>query len=199
MMKNKKYFAFTLAEMLIALSILAIISVMTVPALRDDAQKKENAAKATKAYASIAQVFDFMEAQLPSSLWTEAWATEQITKQLNTVGNSCFPGTTLRFPGGSSDSNYGSGNSFLLADGTCVKLSYANNASLANTWGMGSGNYMYSVYVDVNGANRPNVWGQDVFLFALVPGRGLVPSGANGCAQDSYGCAANVIKKGKTE
>lgn len=66
--KNKKG-AFTLAELLVAMSILAVIAVMTVPSLRDDAQRKENAAKVTKAYASIAQAFDYMEAQLPMTLW----------------------------------------------------------------------------------------------------------------------------------
>lgn len=47
MVKNKKG-AFTLAELLVALSILAVIAVMTVPSLRDDAQRKENAAKVTQ-------------------------------------------------------------------------------------------------------------------------------------------------------
>lgn len=200
MNKNKKYPAFSLAELLVALSILAIIAVMTVPALRDDAQKKENAAKVTKAYASLAQAFDYMTVKLPVSLWEADWADEQLKKQLNIVGGNCFAGM-VRFPTGTNDTDYGDGNSYQLADGTCIKLdpSLDGGNDLAARWGMGTGKYYYSVYVDVNGKNRPNVWGQDVFLFMLTADRGLIPSGADNPAADQYGNAAEVIKLGKTE
>ena len=76
---------------------------------------------------------------------------------------------------------------------------------------MGSGKMYYEVFIDVNGSNRPNVWGQDVYLFALIKDRGLVPSGVDSCmmtdgsdfdaagSKDLYGCAAKVIQYGKTE
>ena len=213
MKKNKKNSAFTLAELLIALSIMAIIGVLTVPALRDDAQKRENGAKLVKAYASVAQAFDYMEARLPMTLWGTDWAYEQLEKQLNIVSEDCFPNVPLRFPNGDGDSNYGTENSYRLADGACVKITIHNDmGELASRWGMGSGKYKASVSIDVNGANRPNVWGQDVFLFTLIPDRGLIPSGAEtGCGDktgnddylnstsDIYGCAAEVIKTGKTK
>ncbi len=209
--KNKKG-AFTLAELLVAMSILAVIAVMTVPSLRDDAQRKENAAKVTKAYASIAQAFDYMEAQLPMTLWKADWAYEQLEKQLNIIGEDCFPAVALRFPNGDGDSNYGSANSYRLADGTCARIIITDDlGELSSRWGLGSGKYKATVSIDVNGANRPNVWGQDVFLFKLIPERGLVPSGAEtGCGDktgnddylnsgtDLYGCAAKVIQYGKT-
>ena len=207
--KNKKG-AFTLAELLVAMSILAVIAVMTVPSLRDDAQRKENAAKVTKAYASVAQAFDYMEAQLPMTLWTALWATEQLHYQVNIIGTDCFPAEHLKYSDGTQDSNYGSGNSYKLADGTCVKMWLTDGEDVPGRWGMGSGKMYYEVMIDVNGSNRPNVWGQDVYLFALIKERGLVPSGVDSCMQDDasdfdaagnkdlYGCAARVIQQGKT-
>lgn len=211
MIKNKKN-AFSLAELLVALSILAIIAVMTVPSLRDDARQKENAAKVTKAYAVVSQAFDLMDAKLPMTFWKKDWADEQFKSQLNIVSENCFANTNLRFPNGENDSNYTSANSYQLADGTCVKVTIKDDLDdLASRWGMGSGKFKASVSIDVNGANRPNVWGEDVFLFKLIPGRGLVPSGAEtGCGdktgdddylnapKDIYGCAARVINSGKT-
>ena len=135
MVKNKKG-AFTLAELLVALSILAVIAVMTVPSLRDDAQRKENAAKVTKAYASIAQAFDYMEAQLPMTLWTADWATKQLNNQLSIVDTDCFPSVNLKFSDGSQDNNYGSGNSYKLADGTCVKM-WLTDGSDVPVWALG--------------------------------------------------------------
>ena len=199
MKKNKKNSAFTLAELLITLSIMAVIGVLTVPALRDDSNKRENAAKLIKSYASVAQALDYMTAKLPVTLWSAAWANEQLKKQLNIVGEDCFCGQP-RFPDGSNDSNYGDDNSYLLADGTCVKLYPSlGGANLGENWGMGSGKYYFEIFIDINGKNRPNVWGQDVFLFALTDDRGLVASGAEDPASDKYGKAAEVIKTGKTE
>ena len=198
MKKNKKH-AFTLAELLIALSIMAVIGVLTVPALRDDAQKRENGARLVKAYASVAQAFDYMTAKLPVTLWSQDWANEQLKKQLNIIEEDCFCGSP-RFPDGTNDSDYGVDNSYLLADGSCVKLySSTTGSDLPENWGMGSGKYYFKIFIDINGKNRPNVWGQDVFLFALTEDRGLVASGADEPSKDDYGKAAEVIKTGKTE
>lgn len=57
MFKNKLK-GFTLAEVLIAMTIVGVVAALTVPALTSDTQAKSNKLKARKAYATLTTAFD---------------------------------------------------------------------------------------------------------------------------------------------
>lgn len=53
MFNNKKFKGFTLAEVLVAMTIVGVVAALTVPAVTSDAQAKSNKLKAQKAYATL--------------------------------------------------------------------------------------------------------------------------------------------------
>lgn len=57
--------------------------------------------------------------------------------------------------------------------------------------------------VDINGVRKPNRFGRDVFFFAAVDGKGIVPAGSGNKSADcnvgdkGITCAAKVLREGK--
>ncbi len=97
-----------------------------------------------------------------------------------------------------------------LANGDTIAI-YTYSADCSINYGTGklSQNICFAVYYDINGIQKPNVWGKDYFIF-FVGKNGVVPIGiqdtfaggnsfANRCKndtefQDGFGCAGWVIE-----
>ena len=59
---------------------------------------------------------------------------------------------------------------------------------------------IWRIFVDINGAKKPNKLGYDSFMFLLIDNKGIIPSGANStsdCNTSSRGvtCAAKVLRE----
>ena len=76
-MKKKKLFAFTLAEVLITLSILGVVAAITVPSLVNKNSEREVITKLKKNYSVLSDAFDTMVAE-------EGTSVEGFMKQYNT-------------------------------------------------------------------------------------------------------------------
>lgn len=212
-------YGFTLAEVLITLGIIGIVAALTIPTLINNSTKQQTAEKLKKIYSTIAQaknsyiadngsisnwITDDMKiAGTGAQLFAETYLTPylQISKNclLSTAGE-CSEKINYLTAGGSTtgytDSTY---YKFYLNDGSFISVSYFSSRSL-----------MYFVF-DVNGQNKPNTFGKDVFLFLFYPdGRFLAePPGVNrntmltdpnwGCnktgGQGTY-CAGLIMKDG---
>ena len=76
---NKKFFAFTLAEVLVTLGILGVVSAMTMPTLMSNHQKKVYAVEMNKVYNELQQAFMKYKNDQNAVTLSEAGLTSQAT------------------------------------------------------------------------------------------------------------------------
>ena len=167
--------AFTLAEVLVTLGIIGVVSAMIVPTLMQNYQRQSYVTQLHKVYNEMSQVFQQMmtdrnalNLKETGLLNTTEQATETFKNYLKVVqdcGNNfspCFASEYHSTTGSSIktvEANWWS-SSFVLADGAAIGLHGLIDYSAGNV------NYPYGyMYVDINGAKGPNIAGRDFFLF----------------------------------
>ena len=156
----KKYYgikAFTLAEVLLTLIVIGVISVLTVPAIKNHSEEAKYVAATQKAMAEIAAATSNAElAYGDAAMWDfSSNAVEYYKKVMNVVPFSSdsktswerynLSGTKTTFPA-----------SFITADGMA--------------WSIGTGGYSCGggvALVDVNGSQPPNTIGIDIQGFRI--------------------------------
>lgn len=101
----------------------------------------------------------------------------------------------------------------ILSDGTFVSIltssGYGSAEGGLNEYGSivgNTGDAESRIIVDLNASKKPNIFGQDVFLFQRVAGKGILPYGYNyddkivneNCSKNGSGfmCAARLIRNG---
>ena len=167
--------AFTLAEVLVTLGIIGVVSAMTVPTLMQNYQRQSYVTQLHKVYNEMSQGFQQMMTDRNALNLKETGllnTTEQATetfknyfKVVQDCGNNFSPcfASEYRSTTGSSikpaEANWWS-SSFVLADGAAIGLHGLIDYSAGNV------SYPYGyMYVDINGAKGPNIVGRDFFLF----------------------------------
>ena len=167
----KKMIAFTLAETLIVMGIIGIVSALTLPNLNSSTGEKEKIAKVKKLYQNLEDAIGRAQAVYgPVSEWfindstTTAQATrfgERVTEFMKvskncgvTTNQKCFSNSNVTYLIGSNnlqaspDTN-SSAYKFVLTDGTSVAIA------------MSSGSYY--VYFNIDGPKGKNKIAYDVF------------------------------------
>ena len=208
---------FTLADVLITLVILGVISALTVPSLIQNTRKKEYTAALKKAYSALSQaaVHIIEEAGTPKCD-NEGWACSAdsvytyFTKYLTALKKcgaetGCFSQQRVKLLNGQKENivREGSGwRNFVAADGMQFGIhdSWVNKScELAFPGGdiVYPNNLCAAIQADINGEKAPNKIGRDVFAFGLKED-GIVPlecSGENTCKTNSTGwsCACKVL------
>ncbi len=216
---NKK--AFTLAEVLITLGIIGIVAAITLPALVGKYRSKVAVAQLKKMYSIISQamlrampdgdygnltfaagggldsVNDFFYNYLKPQLKITQICTGQsncatfkkLNKKNQTIG--CGSGIiTFKTPDGYQ---------------FCIDTwSNRDSDTVENTFGVdmnGVTGSIVTVFADINGEQKPNILGKDVFVFVLNK-KGLVPAGysktdteiENECKNTGYYCFTKIIR-----
>ncbi|MFA6990063.1 MAG: type II secretion system protein [Candidatus Gastranaerophilaceae bacterium] len=199
--------AFTLAEVLLTLTIIGIIAAMTIPGLMNSTNKMENVVALKKAYSTLMQTTLMITADnggditsvlsgLTSDADHEGLANIFIQKlsiakncgitELKDTG--CFPNLKYKFLDGITDWENVATNSTFSTILTNDSMSYAfvlwrKNCSLdrsspVNTTSSPLYNTCGIIYVDINGPNKgSSVTGRDLFSFMLTK-KGIFPFGA---------------------
>ncbi len=178
--KRKEIFtsthAFTLAEVLVTLGIIGVVSAMTVPTLMQNYQRKSYVTQLHKVYNEMQQAFlqymndknaiDLREAGLTTVDETQSFMKKYL-KVVTDCGKKtkepCFSqsyknmnGTTVT----AMNSDSWGGSSVVLANGASV---FIDHSSMYNGT-VGDKKYYYGAFmVDVNGLSGPNVIGRDFF------------------------------------
>ena len=163
--------AFTLAEVLVTLGIIGVVSAMTVPTLMQNYQRQSYVTQLHKVYNEVEQALlryqtdrnalNLTEAGLSSQTAWDAMVA-QYFKTVQKCDNSltpCFPATTSykKMSGVALNSNvYDIKTSYVLASGASVRFYYAVN-----------GNRICFLMVDVNGKKGPNILGRDLFTLSI--------------------------------
>lgn len=171
--------AFTLAEVLIAMTIVGIVSVLTVPSVMQNTFTKTNVAKLQAVYAQVSQavkqamiderITDLRDSEYAGCSDDYDCNKAFVEKYFNVSKVSdnfddCFAtsykdlnGTTDDY-GGNWDIS-GEGNAYaILTNGAAISFDISRQFS-------GGSRAVFSV--DVNGQESPNILGRDVFSFFI--------------------------------
>ncbi len=156
---------FTLAEVLVTLGIIGVVSAMTVPTLMQNYQKKSYVVQLHKVYNELSQALlqyqtdrnalNLKEAGINSNdsvinFYKTYFKNVKVCDSMS----DCFADSYRKMDGTATsnwDPNY---TSFVLANGASVRPIYSLE-----------GNKIINIAVDVNGAKGPNIAGRDLFWF----------------------------------
>lgn len=212
----KKEKAFTLAEVLITLTIIGVIAAMTIPGLRKNAQMRELAAGCKKAYAGLYQAVDLTQQEIgPVRRWN--WNEpdtflDEIKTHLNIMQDckttNCFE-ESLYYEQSGTAGNWSAANAryMKMADGSRIMF-YTCTGNVKGPCGISSYNQdpadtVYaSFFYDVNGPQKPNTFGYDIFLFNITKNGILLPAGSYNTKDCKTGsgrglsCTAKVLQEG---
>ena len=206
--------AFTLAEVLITLGIIGVVAAMTLPAVINTTRNKELETGLKKGASVLTQAFDMYQAEhgdriLPVNVGLQELKsiimpyfktakdcgygsgsnTEDVDKAC--IKNYANQGQNATVNNSNVYRNFTNTNYITLTyfdDGQAIAVD--GMLILIENAGGGYGNQIY-ISVDVNGAGkRPNMLGQDLFMFELGTDGILRPMGAKGTtyysANDRY-------------
>ena len=192
---HSKKAAFTLAEVLITLSIIGIVAALTIPTLISSIQNKQLEVGLKNAYATLAEALKMYEHEngypaTPANLGTVALKPilMKYIKNIKDCGigatdpdKACIPNKAyVDDPENYNDiyMNYNGTNTISYAsfdDGQFVM----NNGMLVLINNPGAADQHIYISVDINGYNKsPNRLGQDLFMFQIIDNGQLLPMGA---------------------
>lgn len=188
-------FGFTLAEVVITLTVIGVVAALTIPIVLTNTQERQLVTGAQKAFNTIKTA---QRATTQTQGDVTGWDKEDFEKFLKnfstikdcgTSGTGCFSDTSLLGTGG---------RTFVTGDGML--------------WGYNTSKKL--MFVDVNGLKKPNKVGLDIFVFefrdqitdssrqatapGFVPfGHGLSSSKIDEeCVKSGYACTAKVLSEG---
>ena len=211
---------FTLAEVLITIGIIGVVSAMTIPNIITHYQKQKTVTKLKKAYSQVNQALllsvadngDYDgwdnpevvgETEYFKKYWLPYFKGITLCKNYNVCKYSHKDNSSFNYLNGQAsgiDAVYDGRSTIVLPDGVVLInfLNYNNRYTHKNTW----------LYIDINGAELPNVIGKDVFTFERNE-RGIIIPRCNSsnistvnadCSKTGTGlcCAKKIMNDGWT-
>lgn len=178
--RKYKSFAFTLAEVLIVISIIGIVAEMTIPTLMQSFQKQVTVTQLKETYSILNAALGMAKVDYGTDIsqWTidnvnsnSSFSQTYLLPYLKTsekCGTSNSAACAYNIYSLSNPSSYdticGSGGyySFILLNGVLVAVTFWDDSSPK------VGNDRLVFYIDVNARQKPNVVGKDVFI--MEPG-----------------------------
>ena len=166
--------AFTLAEVLVTLGIIGIVSAMTVPTLMQNYQRQSYVTQLHKVYNELNQAtlryqtdrnaLNLKEAGLTSQAAAENFIESnfKIVQKCGSNITPCFASSYKKIAGTSSIGWYTPRTNYIIASGTAIGVSYRP-----------IGDVLLELYVDTNGAKGPNIAGRDIFAM-FVYNNGII-------------------------
>ena len=157
--------AFTLAEVLVTLGIIGVVSAMTVPSLMQNHQRKTYVTQLHKFYNELSQALTQYQTDNNAVNLKEAGFNSQdavnnfikkyfkVVAECDKSGSPCFAETYKKMNGLELVLTHGANGLYTLASGQSVRITYASG-EYTNT---------ASIIIDVNGQKGPNIQGRDFF------------------------------------
>lgn len=204
--KNDKKNGFTLAEVLIILGIIGVVSAITMPTLIKHYEQHKTVNQLKKVYTMLNQAFkmsvidndSYENWDKPVDIGINAYYKKywkpylKVVKQCKTLIECGYLSNTpwVNANNTKKAAVYGDSDKIVLNDGTLLIFGYYDNVS---------------IHVDLNGKSKPNKYGRDYFTFHIRPdgaiGVGNI-SNTRYCSKDHTGgdngeyCAEKIITDG---
>lgn len=182
---------FTLCEILLVVGIIGIIAELTIPSLIQDFQNKVLVVQTKKTFSTLSNAYKLAE---QANGTPENWNLNGFGSISTTmisylapylkISKDCTDGRVGCFNPGVTYKNLNGNNAWVIDDSSYAKVTLADGTLLATvmtyssscTWPWGFGNYCGLYFVDVNGYQKPNQFGRDLYVFWLTK-TGIVPVG----------------------
>lgn len=189
-----KTLGFTMAEILITIGIIGIVASMTLPGVLGHYKEKATVTQLKRTYSILSNAFNLAiyENGPVSSWYTESddFSTvkkktfNNISKYLNIVKycenlqSGCYFDGYIKNLKSEPIISYNierQGYKMILSDGTMIQIANDPNR-LFKGCNLGKSKICDQILVDINGKNRPNTKGVDIFLFYITD-NGIIPCG----------------------
>ena len=191
--------AFTLAEVLVTLGIIGVVSAMTVPTLMQNYQRQSYVTQLHKTYNEFTQAF-LQYKNDRNALWlTEAGHTRhqdmmpfmkqyfKVVQECGTTSTPCFASSYKNQNGGTyvvdtmnRDATYYG----VLASGVSFGIMY----DALDTGTIYTDDFSYKIVVDINGKKGPNIYGRDLFVMYVFPDGVIDVYQANPACRENNSC-----------
>lgn len=188
---------FTLAEVLVTLSVIGVVAALTIPAIVNNAGTAGNITGAKQAFSIMSETAARLTIDEGGTLAGNCFDTNHAKamnclKQYLNLAKDCGTGSGCWFNDGSGTPyKYLNGDPFVhdIDSNGWGKVMLANGMSLA-VWdptndcttdmgdGPADGAVCADIYVDVNGNDGPNVLGRDLFKMEITKSGELLPGGS---------------------
>ena len=218
-MKMRKNKAFTLAETLVVMGIIGVVAALTIPNLSSSTANKENVARVQKAYSTINEAFERVQAEygniqrwpLRDFGWngnndTDFFANRmseylKVSKNCARNANQGCMASSVKFLNGTSTTSDGS-HAVTDADTSAYKMILADGTGLAIMVASGS----IFMNVDIDGPRKGSgTIGKDWFGFVYDSGinnRKIIPANTGNLSSSfgtGRGLTAWVIETGNMD
>lgn len=185
---NNKRFAFTLAEVLVTLGIIGVVSAMTVPTLMNNYQRQSYVVQLHKVYNEFSQVFErYMADQKvdtlresdiynsPTNLNTFVRDYIKVVKDCGTSMADCFAPSYTFINNAKVINVTGTCNKvFTMASCAVICMDVENGGDEVDDEGNQEGSHttllgsVATIEVDINGPKGPNIYGRDYFVMYVT-------------------------------
>ena len=205
---------FTLAEVLITLGIIGVVSAMTLPTVIENYKKQKTVSQLKKVYTTLNQALKLSETQNGEyANWDNAsdigakeyfdkyWKPYlKVVKVCESYVDCNYENIPWKYNNGTSFAyNFMSKNSripFFTIDGVLINIFVLSGVNLENIDN--------KIIVDLNGGLPPNTFGKDVFLFLRTEKGIIYPYGYNtgtnsinsNCKHNGTYCSAKIMQDG---
>ena len=212
-MKNMKFKAFTLAEVLITLAIIGIVAALTIPTLIQSYKEKVTITKVKKMYSTLSNAYALYRIENESTGFipkNEDGAKQvaeifkpylRIAKDCGTTGKDCIDADGIKtFKRGSLDKSNNYNN-----NPNDYKMNLNDGSSLILRGGEETASFDFEIIYDSDNGNNKLHVANDVFEFDEYNGK-LIPCGLQNenyktCPTDGSGwyCTAWIINFGNMD
>ena len=162
--------AFTLAEVLVTLGIIGVVSAMTVPTLMQNYQQQSMETQLHKVYNEVSQALlryqtdrnaiNYTEAGLSSDDALDSFVRTyfKVVQNCGETQTPCFPAQSeYKTKEGGNISGWNADRHFVLASGAAIGLRYKRD-----------GEQIAEMVVDINGKKGPNIQGRDLCKYSIT-------------------------------
>ena len=156
-----------MAEVLVTLGIIGVVSAMTVPTLMQNHQRKVYVTQLHKVYSEFQQAavqymtdknaLNLREAGLTTNAAVDTWVKNsfKVIQDCSAAPENCFAIGEYRYMNGNAIDIFGNKvNQYVISDGTALYVTSVGDGRV-------------NVWVDLNGKKGPNIIGRDVFAMML--------------------------------
>ena len=169
---------FTLAEVLITLGVIGVVAAMTLPTITQKIDKQTTVAKLKKSMSTMHEIirlaekdhgevweWDYSDIDYDHAFNESPFFKRYFEPYIKKVGNYGGVGASYHKFSSLDGINIDVVESWVvLPDGTAIGA--FNNSGVDGSL-PGGGAYMW-IFIDINGSNKPNILGKDIFMTELV-------------------------------